>query len=177
MVFALTLSQELSVSPAHELQTMNYSAQQIALLINGKLDGDPTITVNSFGKIEEAKEGQLSFLANPKYEEYLYTTRASIILINESLELKQKLNGTIIRVPDAYSAFAVLLSKYQEATMAQLTGVEQPSHISATARLGKNVYVGAFSHIGDNTVIGDQVKIFPGCFVGNNVRIGDNSMP
>jgi UDP-3-O-[3-hydroxymyristoyl] glucosamine N-acyltransferase len=176
MVFASTLSQEFSVSLAHELKTMNYSAQQIALLINGKLDGDPTITVNSFGKIEEAKEGQLSFLANPKYEEYLYTTRASIILINESLELKQKLKGTIIRVPDAYSAFAVLLSKYQEATMAQLTGVEQPSHISATTRLGKNVYVGAFSHIGDNTVIGDQVKIFPGCFVGNNVRIGDNSL-
>jgi UDP-3-O-[3-hydroxymyristoyl] glucosamine N-acyltransferase len=177
MVFASTLSHKLSaISHAHELKTMNYSAQQIASLINGKLDGDPAITVNSFGKIEEAKEGQLSFLANPKYEEYLYTTKASIILINESLEPKHKLSATIIRVPDAYSAFAVLLSKYQEATMAQFSGVEQPSHIPATTRLGKNIYVGAFSHIGDNVILGDHVKIFPGCFVGNNVRIGDNSL-
>ena len=81
---------------------MNYSAQQIALLINGKLEGNPETTISSFGKIEEAKTGQLSFLANPKYEEYLYTTGASIILINDSLELKQKLTTTIIRVPDAY---------------------------------------------------------------------------
>jgi UDP-3-O-[3-hydroxymyristoyl] glucosamine N-acyltransferase len=132
--------------------------------------------VNSFGKIEEANSGQLSFLSNPKYEEYLYTTKASIILINESLELKQKLAATVIRVPDAYSAFAVLLSTYEQATMAQMSGIKQPAFISATARLGKDIYVGAFCHIGDNVVIGDQVKIFPGCFVGNNVRIANNCL-
>jgi UDP-3-O-[3-hydroxymyristoyl] glucosamine N-acyltransferase len=153
---------------------MNYSAQQIAFLVNGKLDGNPEVTINAFGKIEEAKQGELSFLANPKYEEYLYTTAASIILINESLELKQKLTATVIRVPDAYSAFAVLLTKYHEAVTQQLDGIQQPSYISPTAQLGKKVFIGAFSYIGENVKIGDHVKIFPNSFIGNNVRIGDH---
>src|SRR3984957_4662382 len=153
---------------------MNYSAQQIAFLINGKLDGDPEMTVNAFGKIEDAKKGELSFLANPKYEEFLYTTGASIILINDSLELKQKLTATIIRVPDAYSAFAVLLTKYQETVTQQLIGIQQPSYISHTAQLGEKIFVGAFSYIGENVKIGNNVKIFPNTFIGNNVKIGDN---
>jgi UDP-3-O-[3-hydroxymyristoyl] glucosamine N-acyltransferase len=91
---------------------MQFSAAQIAVLINGKVEGDPDIAVGSFGKIEEAAAGQLSFLANPKYEDYLYSTSASIVIVNDSLELKQKVTPSLIRVPDAYSAFAILLSKY-----------------------------------------------------------------
>jgi UDP-3-O-[3-hydroxymyristoyl] glucosamine N-acyltransferase len=153
---------------------MNYSAQQIAFLINGKLDGDPEVTVNAFGKIEDAKKGELSFLANPKYEEFLYTTGASIILINDSLELKQKLTATVIRVPDAYSAFATLLTKYQETVTQQLNGIQQPSYISSTAQLGEKIFVGAFSYIGENVKIGNNSKIFPNTFIGNNVKIGNN---
>ncbi|SRR5579871_215861 len=153
---------------------MNYSAQQIAFLINGKLEGDPETTVNSFGKIEEAKPGQLSFLANPKYEEFLYTTGASIILINDSLQLKQKLTATVIRVPDAYSAFAILLTKYQETIVGQLSGIQDPVYIAKTAKLGEKNFVAAFAYISDNVETGDNVKIFPNAFIGNNVKIGNN---
>lgn len=153
---------------------MQFTAAQISMLINGKLEGDPNIAVTSFGKIEEATAGQLSFLANPKYEEYLYCTKASVIIINESLVLKQAITNTLVRVPDAYSAFATLLSKYQELVTQQLTGIQEPSYIAKTAQIGKDVFIGAFSHIGEHVQIGEQVKIFPGVVLGNNVRIGDN---
>ncbi|MEX6685886.1 UDP-3-O-(3-hydroxymyristoyl)glucosamine N-acyltransferase [Danxiaibacter flavus] len=155
---------------------MQFSAAQIAMLIDGKVEGDASALVGSFGKIEEAKAGQLAFLANPKYEEHLYTTQASVIIINESLELKQPVQAALIRVPDAYSAFAGLLNKYQELMTQQLTGIQQPSYVSASAKLGENVFLGAFAYLGDNVTIGNNVKIFPGAFVGNNVTIDDNSI-
>src|SRR6478752_415401 len=147
---------------------MQFTAAQIAMLINGKLEGNAAVTVASFGKIEEAKEGQLSFLANPKYEEYLYQTKASVIIINESLELKQEVKSTLIRVPDAYTAFATLLTKYQELQTQQLSGIQQPSYIASTAVTGENVFVGAFSYIGDQVKIGNHVKIFPVVVLGDN---------
>src|SRR5271170_1080022 len=104
---------------------MQFSAAQIATLIDGKLEGDPEVLVNNFGKIEEAKAGQLSFLANPKYEEYLYSTKASIIIINDTQLLKEKISATLLRVPDAYLAFASLLSKYQEMVNQQMTGIQE----------------------------------------------------
>ncbi len=155
---------------------MQFSAAQIAMLIDGKVEGDASALVGSFGKIEEAKAGQLAFLANPKYEEHLYTTQASIIIVNESLELKQPVQAALIRVPDAYSAFAGLLNKYQELMTQQLTGIQQPSYISSSASVGENVFVGAFAYLGDNVSIGNNAKIFPGAFVGNNVSIGENSI-
>ena len=155
---------------------MQFTAAQISLLIQGKLEGDPNATVTSFGKIEEAIAGQLSFLANPKYEDYLYCTKASVIIINESLVLKQAVSNTLIRVPDAYSAFAALLSKYQELMTQQLTGIQEPSYIAKTATIGKDVFIGAFSHIGEHVQIGHHVKIFPGVVLGNNVCIGDHSV-
>ena len=112
---------------------MQFSAAQIAALINGKLEGDPEVLVNNFGKIEEAQAGQLAFLANPKYEEYLYSTQASIIIVNDNQVLKEKINATLIRVPDAYLAFASLLSKYQEMMNQQLTGIQEPVYISKSA--------------------------------------------
>ena len=155
---------------------MQFSAAQIALLINGQVEGDASIAVKSFGKIEEAHNGQLAFLANPKYEEFLYTTRASIVIVNETLELKQPVEAALIRVPDAYSAFASLLNKYQEIVTQQLSGIQQPSYVSADAVLGSNVFVGAFAYIGEHASIGNNVKIFPGVYIGNNVKIADNTL-
>jgi len=155
---------------------MQFSAAQIAMLINGKTEGDPNASVGSFGKIEEAVSGQLAFLANPKYEEFLYTTGASVIIVNESQELKQAISSTLIRVPDAYTAFATLLTKYQEIEAQQLTGIQEPSYRAKTARLGQGVFIGAFAYIGENVVIGNNVKVHPQVYVGNNVRIGDNTV-
>ncbi len=155
---------------------MQFSAAQIAMLVNGTVEGNAEATVSSFGKIEEAVKGQLSFLANPKYEEHLYTTSASVIIINEAQELREAISATLIRVPDAYSAFATLLSKYQEIMTQQLTGIQQPAYISSTAKTGENVFIGAFAYLGENVVIGNNVKIFPGAFIGNNVKVGDSTI-
>jgi UDP-3-O-[3-hydroxymyristoyl] glucosamine N-acyltransferase len=155
---------------------MQFSAAQIAALINGKLQGDPEVLVNNFGKIEEAQAGQLAFLANPKYEEFLYSTQASIIIVNESQVLKEKIKPTLILVPDAYLAFASLLSKYQEMMNQQLTGIQEPVFISKSALLGENIFVGAFAYIGNNVKLGKNVKIYPQVYIGDDVSIGDNSV-
>ena len=155
---------------------MQFSAGQISQIINGKVEGDENVAVHSFGKIEEASNGQLSFLANPKYEDYLYTSKASVIIINENLKLKQPVSATLLRVPDAYSAFATLLDKYQQLKTQQLNGIEQPVFIHATARMGDNVYLGAFVYVGENVIIGNDTKIFPGCFIGSNVEIGEKTI-
>ncbi|MGI8950428.1 MAG: UDP-3-O-(3-hydroxymyristoyl)glucosamine N-acyltransferase [Chitinophagaceae bacterium] len=155
---------------------MQFNAEQISKLINGKIEGNPLAAIHSFGKIEEAQNGQLAFLANPKYEEFLYTTQASIIIINGNQEIKQPISATLIRVSDAYSAFATLLHKYQEIITQQLSGIQQPSYISASAKLGENVFVGAFTYIGNNVKIANNVKLFAGTFIGDSVKIGENSL-
>ncbi|HVX49407.1 MAG TPA: UDP-3-O-(3-hydroxymyristoyl)glucosamine N-acyltransferase [Chitinophagaceae bacterium] len=153
-----------------------FTAAQIAMLIEGKVEGDASASVGSFGKIEEAQAGQLAFLANPKYEEHLYTTRASVVIINNTLDLKQPVNAAIIRVPDAYTAFATLLHKYQEMMTQQLHGIQQPAFIHESAKLGSNVFVAAFTYIAENVQVGNNVKLFPGVYLGANVKIGDNTI-
>ncbi|MEO5888982.1 MAG: UDP-3-O-(3-hydroxymyristoyl)glucosamine N-acyltransferase [Ferruginibacter sp.] len=155
---------------------MQFSATQIAMMINGKVDGNPDAMVASFGKIEEAIGGQLAFLANPKYEEHLYTTNASIIIINETQELKHPIGATLIRVPDAYTAFATLLDKYQQIQTQQLRGIQQPAYIDATSKIGESVFIGAFSYIGEKAIIANGAKIFPNVYVGNNAIVGENSI-
>src|SRR5687767_2458688 len=155
---------------------MQFTATQIATLINGKVEGNPEEAVSSFGKIEEAKNGQLAFLANPKYEDHLYNTQASVIIVNETQVLREPINATLIRVPDAYTAFATLLSTYQEMMQQQLTGIQDPAYISKSAKIGEKVFVGAFVYIGDDAVIGNNVKIYPQAFIGNNVKVGDNTV-
>jgi UDP-3-O-[3-hydroxymyristoyl] glucosamine N-acyltransferase len=155
---------------------MQFSAAQIALMIGGTVQGNADIAVASFGKIEEALAGQLAFLANPKYEEYLYITQASIIIVNDTQELKQPIGATLIKVPDAYSAFAVLLDKYQQIQRQQLSGIQQPVYIDATAKMGDNVFIGAFAYIGEKVIVADGVKIYPNAFIGNNVIIGENAI-
>ncbi|MGN6193300.1 MAG: UDP-3-O-(3-hydroxymyristoyl)glucosamine N-acyltransferase [Ginsengibacter sp.] len=154
---------------------MQFTAKQIADLINGKIEGDPQTAVSSFGKLEEATEGQLAFLANPKYEEFLYTTKASIIIINDSLQIEKKLPATLIRVPDAYSSFAVILTAYSEMAKANLTGIQEPSFVASSATLGENIFIGAFAYVGNNVIIGSNTKIYPQVYLGDNVIIGANT--
>jgi UDP-3-O-[3-hydroxymyristoyl] glucosamine N-acyltransferase len=155
---------------------MQFTAAQIAMMINGKVEGNADTAVASFGKIEEAQKGQLAFLANPKYEEYLYSTRASIIIVNETQELKQPIDATLIKVPDAYTAFATLLDKYQQIMRQQLTGIQQPVYIAATAKVGENVFIGAFAYLGENVMVADGAKIYPNVFLGDNVSVGKNTI-
>lgn len=155
---------------------MQFTAAQIALIIKGRVEGNPDAVVNSFGKIEEAGEGQLAFLANRKYEDYLYTTGASVVIIHETQELKEPVTATLLRVSDPYTAFATLLATYQEMVAQQMTGIQEPSYIAESSMLGENIFVGAFAYIGEQVVIGSNVKIYPCVYLGNNVRIGDNSI-
>lgn len=155
---------------------MQFTAQQIATLLHGRLEGDPAATVNNVAKIEEARNGDLCFLSNKKYEEYIYSSAASVIIVNETLQLAAPVNTTLIRVKDAYASFATLLEHYQNIVQGSTkSGIEQPSYISPSATIGANVYIGAFSYIDDNAVIGDNVHIYPGSFVGKSTRIGKNS--
>jgi UDP-3-O-[3-hydroxymyristoyl] glucosamine N-acyltransferase len=157
---------------------MQIAAAQIAQIINAKIEGDPEVLISGIAKIEEGKAGSLSFLANPKYESYLYTSQSSVVIVNDTLQLQQPVKATLLRVPDAYAAFAFLLEKYDEYTNPNNNkrGIEQPSFIGENATLGKDIYVGAFAYIGSNTVIGDGVKIFPGAYIGDNVSIEDNTI-
>ncbi|MFD2864685.1 UDP-3-O-(3-hydroxymyristoyl)glucosamine N-acyltransferase [Mucilaginibacter antarcticus] len=152
---------------------MQFTAQQIASLLNGTVEGDPSVAVSALAKIEEAGSGALSFLANPKYEQYLYTTDASIVIINNSLTLTQPVTATLIRVEDAYSAFSILLDAYSTLKLNK-SGVEQPSFIHPTATIGQDVYIGAFAYIGPDVKVGDNSKIYPGTYVGDNVTVGNN---
>lgn len=156
---------------------MKVTAAQIAQLIQGHIEGNPETAVGGFGKIEEAQQGELTFLANPKYEPYLYETKASLVIINAEFVLQQPIEATIIRVADAYQAFATLLEFYQNlmAQQHQLVGIETPSFIHESATIGKEVYIGAFSYIGKDVIIGDQVKIYPNVYIGAQVHIGNGS--
>jgi UDP-3-O-[3-hydroxymyristoyl] glucosamine N-acyltransferase len=152
---------------------MQFTAQQIASLLNGTVEGDPSTSVKQLAKIEEATPGTLSFLANPKYEQYLYTTNASIIIVNNEQQLAKPVKATLIRVENAYSAITVLLEIYNKIKLDK-TGVEEPNFIHPSAKIGKNVYIGAFSYIGPNVIIGDDCKLFPNTYIGDDAKLGNN---
>lgn len=154
---------------------MNFSAQQIAALINGTIEGNPLTTVNSFSKIEEAGRTDLAFLANPKYEEYLYTTQAAVIIVGNELVPKQPLSATLIRVAEPYTSFATLMQHYQRMQATQLVGIEDPVFIHPSASIGKDVYIGAFAYIGENAKLDDGAKVFPHVFIGSNAKLGKRS--
>lgn len=155
---------------------MEFSALQIAGLLEGEVVGDENAKVNNLSKIEEGQPKTLSFLANPQYTPYIYTTDATIVIVNRSLVLDKPVKSTctLIRVENAYESFAKLLELYNQFT-SNKSGIEQPSHISKTATIGKDCYVGAFAYIGENVKIGDNVKIYPQCYIGDNTTIGSNT--
>lgn len=154
---------------------MEFTAQKIAEFLNGNIEGDPSVKVTTISKIEEATSGTLAFIANPKYGKYLYETRASIVLVNRDFEVKEKVIPTLIRVEDAYQAFASLLQMYEQ-SKPQKKGIHEKASIAATANIGENVFVGAFVSIGENANIGKNVKIYPNCTIGDNVVVGDDSI-
>lgn len=154
---------------------ISFSAQQIASVLNGTVEGDPSVEVNDFSKIEEGKPGTITFLANPKYTHYIYTTRASIVLVNEDFVAEKPIEATLIRCFNAYAALAILLDMVEK-SKPQKKGIEDMSYISGKARLGTDVYVGAFSYIDDNSVIGNNSKIYPQVYIGDNVTIGTNTI-
>jgi len=152
---------------------MQFTAQEIGFMLNGTIEGDPGVAVDKLAKIEEAGAGSLSFLANPKYEQYLYTTDASIVIVNHDLEVAAPVKSTLIRVENAYSAFSVLLQRYNTIKLNK-TGVEQPHFVHPTAKVGENCYLGAFAYIGPGAVIGNNCKIYPNTYVADNVTLGNN---
>jgi UDP-3-O-[3-hydroxymyristoyl] glucosamine N-acyltransferase len=154
---------------------MEYKAAQIAVFLNGTVEGNPDIRVSSLSKIEEGKAGTLSFLSNPKYTPYIYTTEASIILVNNDFAATQPITRTLIRVPDSYSAFAKLLEMFDQ-SKPEFSGISRMASVAASARIGEGVSVGDFSVIGNNALIGDHVIIFPQVFIGECVKIGENTV-
>lgn len=154
---------------------MKFTAQQIADILEGDVVGDSNIEVSKLSKIEEGVEESLTFLANPKYTPHIYTTKASVTIVNKTFEPESNINTTLIKVDNAYKAFSKLLEYYNQVKLNK-SGIEEPSHISASARYGDNLYLGAFSYLGDNVTIGDNVKIFPNTYIGDNVTIGDNTV-
>jgi UDP-3-O-[3-hydroxymyristoyl] glucosamine N-acyltransferase len=154
---------------------MEFTAKQISDFLNGEIEGDPGVIVHNVSRIEDGKKGTLAFLANPKYTPYIYETDASIVLVNSDFIAEKEIPATLIRVADAYEAFASLL-ELQEQTKKEKTGIESNAYVSSSSKMGKNAYVGTFSYISDKVVIGDNVKIYPQVFIGENTVIGDNTI-
>lgn len=152
---------------------MEFSAQQIASFLNGTIEGDPEVKVCNFSKIEEGKPGTLTFLANPKYEHYIYQTEASIVLVNNDFAPEQPVPATLIKVSNAYAALAMLLNLVEQSKVKK-TGIDSTAFIAASAQVGENVYVGNFAYIGENVTLGKGCMIYPYAYIGDNVTIGDN---
>jgi len=152
---------------------MEFTAKQIAEFVQGSIEGDENVSVNTFAKIEESTPGAISFLSNPKYTHFIYDTKSSIVLIDDGVKLEKKVNATLIRVKSAYAAVAKLLQLY-ESMKPQKTGISPLAFISSTAKIGKDCYVGAFAYIGENAEIGDNCKIHPHATIEDNSKLGCN---
>lgn len=154
---------------------MEFSAQEIAKVLNGVIEGNPEVIVSNFSKIEEGKPGTLSFLANPKYEHFIYDTKASIVLVNQDFVPSKSLTTTIIKVENAYSALAILMNLVEK-VKTNKTGIASTSFISETATIGEDCYIGNFAYIGENVKIGKGCKIYPYVYIGDFASIGDNTI-
>lgn len=152
---------------------MEFSAKQIASLLQGEIIGDENATVHTFAKIEEGIPGALSFLSNPKYTSYIYTTLSSIVLVNKDFAPDQEINATLVKVDDAYQCLAKLMSVYQ-ASKPQKKGIDSLAYIAPNAKIGENVYIGPFAYIGENAVIGNNTLVYPNAYVGDSVAIGNH---
>ena len=153
---------------------IEFTAAQIAEALKGEVVGNADVKLRDVAKIEEGREGALSFLANPKYIPYIYTTKSSAVLVNRDFKPEEPVQTTLIYVDNAYEAFASLLDMVAEAVIPRKNGIEQPSFIDKSATYGEGLYLGAFAYIGPNAKIGKNVKIYPQCYIGDNVKIGDN---
>ena len=152
---------------------MKFTAAQIAGILEGEVVGNPEAEVFKLSKIEEGTEGSLTFLANPKYTNYIYSTKATVTIVNSTFEPEQEITTTLIKVEDAYKSFSKLLEYYNQVKLMK-SGIEQPSVISDGVTYGSDLYLGSFCYVGKNVIIGNNVKIYPNSFIGDNVTIGDN---
>ena len=152
---------------------MKFTAAQIAGILEGEVIGNPDAEVFKLSKIEEGTKGSLTFLANPKYNNYIYSTQATITIVNHTFEPEQQITTTLIKVDDAYQSFSKLLEYYNQVKLMK-SGIEQPSVISENVIYGSDLYLGSFCYVGKNVTIGNNVKIYPNSFIGDNVIIGDN---
>jgi UDP-3-O-[3-hydroxymyristoyl] glucosamine N-acyltransferase len=155
---------------------MEFTVSQIALLLGGEIQGDGDRKISMLAKIQEAKNGEISFLSNPKYEPYIYETKASAVIVNKDFKSKRDVSTTLIKVDDPYSSFTVLLEEYHKFISFQKSGIEEPCFIGNGCSVGEGIYRGAFSYIGHNVKIGTNVKIYPHTYIGDNVEIGDNTI-
>jgi UDP-3-O-[3-hydroxymyristoyl] glucosamine N-acyltransferase len=155
---------------------MDFSITQIAAMLGGEVKGEGGEKINMLAKIQDAKKGQLAFLSNPKYEQFIYTTQASAVIVKKDFQAKKNIAATLILVDDPYNSFTQLLEEYHKLISFQKTGVEEPSFLGDKSSLGKNIYRGAFSYIGHNVRIGDNVKIHPQVYIGDNTIIGNNTI-
>lgn len=153
---------------------MKFKAKQIADILGGEIIGNEDAEVSKLSKIEEGEEGSLTFLANPKYNSFLYTTKATVTIVNKSFQLEKDVETTLIKVEDAYKSFSKLLEFYNEVKNNKV-GREQPHYVAESAKIGSEEYIGAFSYIGENVVLGNNVKIYPNSYIGDNTVIGDNT--
>jgi len=153
---------------------MEYTAKEIADLLKGEIEGDADVVINGFSKIEEGRTGTLSFIANPKYNKYIYETEASAVLVNKDFSVNKPVNSTLIKVNNAYEAFATLLTM-QDKHQIKEEGIRELATIDQTAELGEGVYAGEYVYIGKNTKIGKNVKIMPHTYIGDSVTIGENT--
>jgi UDP-3-O-[3-hydroxymyristoyl] glucosamine N-acyltransferase len=152
---------------------MKFTATQIAGILNGEVEGNADVEVSKLAKIEEGSKGSLTFLANPKYTQFIYTTEASVTIVGKDFVAENDISTTLIRVEDAYKAFSQLLEYYNQVKMNK-SGIEQPVFISESSEMGDDLYLGAFSYIGENVRIGANAKIYPNVYIGDNVEMGDN---
>lgn len=153
---------------------MEFTAKQIAQFIQGSIEGDENVTINTFAKIEEGVPGAISFLSNPKYTHYIYETKSSVVLVDEALILDKPVEATIIRVANARDCVAKLLQMYDAAMRPKKNGINSLAFISPTAQVGKDVYIGAYACIGDGAVVGDGCQIYPNTVIGDNVKLGND---
>ena len=152
-----------------------FKASQIAQVLNGTLDGDPEVEVYKLAKIEEGSPGAITFLSNPKYRPFIYTTTASVVIVKDDFQPEQPLQSTLIRVADPYSAFTQLLEFYNQMRISSRVGIESSVSIDPSSSLGENVYIGAFTAIGAHCKIGNNVKIYANTTIGDHVTIADNT--
>ena len=153
---------------------MKFTAKQISDILHGEIEGNPNEEVFKLSKIEEGEKGSVTFLSNPKYTAFLYTTKASIAIVNKKFIPEKEISSTLIRVEDSYKAFSTLLEYYNQVKLDK-SGVENPHFISDTALIGENIYIGAFVYIGNNVKIGDDVKLYPNVYIGDNVTINSGT--
>ena len=156
-------------------EQMEFSANDIAILLNGEVEGNGDVKVSNISKIDHPIAGTLTFLSNPAYTKFIYTTTASIVIVNKDFKAENNLSCTLIRVDDAYVALAKLLDYYVKSQPSKV-GIEKPCFISSSAILGDRIYIGAFAYLGDNALIGNNVKIYPQVYIGDNVVIGDDTV-